>query len=420
MSSINQMIRDASLCNDINLKGFSIANKGYSFSRNSLLNNYSQEVIDACWNSISINIIENYQHGKGTSIKDFGIFSFKGPEVNLEGTTNQYIRDKKPRVPVFLVSKDFDNEFKIGEYTKQNGIRYYHQKDNKNIPIVKLNIAEIAFSLSISKDEVGNILKHYIKHLGELIKKNNFKGKIMPGLGVLLSRKNIVAVKFNDEFVIENKFKNNKLNFLKKNLTLDMNTEKVNKDDLDESKNQYKLFEELKSNNSLYTICEKSAKDFIDKKYSITFDNIIKNKNNNINNDKYLPKNIFNKNKVKIKFEDYFNKKKRNKENKTNIIEVSSSNILNIIDEETLNNFGYYKGIMIKECRNLDHSNNGLLTKEETITAILRSKISDKIDFNLAKEIVDFYNKNENVEYMKFIAQIMKDYNLFFNKKNET
>ena len=414
------MIRDASLCNDINLKGFSIANKGYSFSRNSLLNNYSQEVIDACWNSISINIIENYQHGKGTSIKDFGIFSFKGPEVNLEGTTNQYTRDKKPRVPVFLVSKDFDNEFKIGEYTKQNGIRYYHQKDNKNIPIVKLNIAEIAFSLSISKDEVGNILKHYIKHLGELIKKNNFKGKIMPGLGVLLSRKNIVAVKFNDEFVIENKFKNNKLNFLKKNLTLDMNTEKVNKDDLDESKNQYKLFEELKSNNSLYTICEKSAKDFIDKKYSITFDNIIKNKNNNINSDKYLPKNIFNKNKVKIKFEDYFNKKKRNKENKTNRIEVSSSNILNIIDEETLNNFGYYKGIMIKECRNLDHSNNGLLTKEETITAILRSKISDKIDFNLAKEIVDFYNKNENVEYMKFIAQIMKDYNLFFNKKNET
>ena len=414
------MIRDASLCNDINLKGFSIANKGYSFSRDSVLNNYSQEVIDACWKSLSINIIENYQRGKGTSIKDFGIFSFKGPEVNLEGTTNQYTRDKKPRVPVFLVSKDFDNEFKIGEYTKQNGIRYYHQKDNKNIPIVKLNIAEIAFSLSISKDEVGNILKHYIKHLGELIKKNNFKGKIMPGLGVLLSRKNIVAVKFNDEFVIENKFKNNKLNFLKKNLTLDMNTEKVNKDDLDESKNQYKLFEELKSNNSLYTICEKSAKDFMDKKYSITFDNIIKNKNNNINSDKYLPKNIFNKNKVKIKFEDYFNKKKRNKENKTNIIEVSSSNILNIIDEETLNNFGYYKGIMIKECRNLDHSNNGLLTKEETITAILRSKISDKIDFNLAKEIVDFYNKNENVEYMKFIAQIMKDYNLFFNKKNET
>ena len=77
MSSINQMITDASLCNDINLKGFSIANKGFSFSRNSLLNNYSQEVIDACWKSLSINIIENYQRGKGTSIKILEFFHLK-------------------------------------------------------------------------------------------------------------------------------------------------------------------------------------------------------------------------------------------------------------------------------------------------------------------------------------------------------
>ena len=157
MSTNSQMLTDATLCNEINSKGFSIANKGFMFSRNSLLNNYSQEVIDACWESLSINVIQNYQRGKGTSIKDFGIFSFKGPDVNLEGTTNEYIRDKKPREPVFLVSKDFNNEFKIGEYTKQNGIRYYNQKDKKNISIVKLNIAEIAFTLSLPKDEVGNI-----------------------------------------------------------------------------------------------------------------------------------------------------------------------------------------------------------------------------------------------------------------------
>ena len=128
----NQVITDASLCNDLNLKGFSIANKGYSFTRNSILNNYSQEVIDACWESFTINIIQNYQRGKGTSIKNFGNFSFKGPELNLEGTTNEYIRDKKPREPVFLVSKDFNNEFKAGEYTKQNGIRYYNQKESKS------------------------------------------------------------------------------------------------------------------------------------------------------------------------------------------------------------------------------------------------------------------------------------------------
>ena len=414
MSSYNQVITETSLCNDINLKGFSLANKGYSFSRNSLLNNYSQEVIDACWESLSINVIQNYQRGKGTSIKDFGIFSFKGPEINLEGTTNQYIRDKRPREPVFLVSKDFNDEFKIGEYTKQNGIRYYHQKDNKNIPIVKLNLAEIAFSLSMSKDEVGNILKHFIKYLGELIKNNNFKGKIMPGLGVLLSKNNIVAVKFYDEFIIENKFKNEKLNFLKKNLSLDMNMEKAKNLILSDCKNPYQLFEELKSNNSLYTTCEKSAKDYIGKKYTITLDNTLKNKSN----DNYLQKNIFNKNKKEIKIDDFIKNNNKIKENKNIKNEVSNSNILNIIDEETLNNFGYYKGIMIKECRNIDIPNNGFITKEEAINAILKSKISEKIDYNVAKEIVEFFNKTETVEYMKFIAQLTKEYNLFFNKKS--
>ena len=275
MINSNQMIVDASLCNDINIKGFTIANKGYSFSRNSVLNNYSQEVIDACWESLSINIIQNYQRGKGTSIKDFGVFTFKGPSVNLEGTTNENIRDKKPRNPIFLVSKDFNNEFKIGEYTKQNGIIYYHQKDNKNIPIVKFNLAEIAFSISMSKDEVGNILKHLIKYIGELIKNNNFKGKIMPGLGVLLSRKNIVAVKFNEEFVVENKFKNKKLNFLKKNITLDMNMDKAQDVVINNYDNLYKVNEELKSNNSLYTTCEKSAKDYLEQKYHITFNTFI-------------------------------------------------------------------------------------------------------------------------------------------------
>ena len=418
MSSNNHMITDASLCNSINLKGFSIANKGFAFSRNSILNNYSQEVIDACWESLSINIIQNYQRGKGTSINNFGTFSFKGPEVNLEGTTNEYIRDKKPREPVFLVSKDFNHEFKIGEYTKQNGIRYYNQKDNKNIPIVKYNLAEIAFSLSLSKDEVANILDHYIKYLGELIKNNNFKGKIMPGLGVLLCRKNIIAVKFNEEFAIENKLKNKKLNFIKNNLSLDMNMDKAQDAVINQYENQYKIYEELKSTNSLYTTCEKSAKDYMNKKYNITFDTFIKNKNNN--NMNTLQHNIFNKNKYQIKFDDFVINKKKSKNVKNNKTEINNnSSILNIIDEETLNNIGYYKGIMIKECKNLDETNNGLISKEDAINALLKSKISEKIDYNVAKEIVEFYNKTENVEYMKLIAQLTKDYNLLSDKKNE-
>ena len=429
MSSTNsQMITDASLCNEINLKGFKLSNKGYTFTRNSILNNYSQEAIDACWESLSTNIIQNYQRGKGTSVKNFGIFSFKGPDVNLEGTTNEYIRDKKPREPVFLVSKDFDNDFKIGEYTKQNGIRYYHQKDNKNIPIVKANFAEIAFSLSMSKDEVANILTHYIKYLAELIKNNNFKGKIMPGLGVLLCRKNIIAVKFNEEFAIENRLKNHKLNFLKKNLSLDMNIDKAPDNMvLNKSINPYKLFEELKSSNSLYTTCEKSAKEYLDKKYNITFDTFIKNKQNRKKDgDKYneknysLQNNLFNKNKIKIKFDDYNidqNKIKKIKKIKTEI--NNNSNILNIIDEETLENIGYYKGLIIKECKNLDETNNGLITKEDAINALLKSKINEKIDYKIAKEIVEYYNKTENVEYMKFIAQLINDYNTLLDVKKD-
>ena len=223
------MPEDATLCNEINSVGFTVANTGFKYDRYSVLKNYSNEVIDACWNSLSINVIENYQRGKGTSIKDFGVFSFKGSDVNLEGTTNESYRDKKPRKPIFLVSKDFNHEFKVGEYTKQNGIIYYNQKENKNIPIVRLNLAEIAFSISMPKDEVANILKHYIKYMGELIKSNNFKGKVLPGLGVLLNRKNIVAVKFDDEFALDNKFKNGILNYVKSNLnsSFDMDMDKV-------------------------------------------------------------------------------------------------------------------------------------------------------------------------------------------------
>ena len=427
MINNNQMTIDATLCNEINTKGFSIANKGFSFSRNSVLNNYSQEVIDACWESLSINIIQNYQRGKGTSIKDFGVFSFKSSGVNLEGTTNEYIRDKRPRDPIFLVSKDFNNDFKKGEYTKQNGIIYYNQKENKNISIVKLNIAEIAYSLSLSKDEVGNILKHLIKYIGELIKNNNFKGKIMPGLGVLLCRKNIVAVKFNEEFAVENKFKNKNLNLLKKNISLDMNMEKAQDAVINNYDNLYKIHEELKSNNSLYTTCEKSAKDYLKNKYNITFDTFIKNKNDNNkdnnreNNTALLQKNIFNKNKVKIKLDDYIIPKKKRRQIQNNKTEISqNSNILNIIDEETLNNIGYYKGIMIKECKDLDETNNGLISKQDAINALIKSKISDKIDNDKAKEIVEFYNKTENVEYMKFIAQLTKDYNLYCEGNYDT
>ena len=195
----SQRISSAALCNDLNFRGFALGNRGYLLNRCDFINNYSQEVIDACWSSFSINVIQNYQRGKGTSIKGFGTFTFKNSTINLEGTTNQNIRDKKPKLPVFIVSKELCEKFCAGEYTRQNGIRYYNQKQSKNIPITKLNMAEMAYSLSMSKEELANLLKHLMIHIRDSILNNNFKNKILPGLGVLVNRNNILAIKFNDE-----------------------------------------------------------------------------------------------------------------------------------------------------------------------------------------------------------------------------
>ena len=202
------IINDANLVNSINSKAFSLSNQGLIIDRGIMISNYTQETIDACWNALSTNILQNYQKGKGTYIKNFGTFTFKPELVNLEGTTNQYIRDKKPKMPVFIVSKEYYRNFAAGEYTRQNGIRYYTQKENKDISIVKLNFAQIAYSISMSKDEAMNLINNLILYLMESIAKKNFKNKILPGVGVLLTRGNIVAVKFDQFLTEDNKFKN--------------------------------------------------------------------------------------------------------------------------------------------------------------------------------------------------------------------
>ena len=45
--------------------------------------------------------------------------------------------------------------------------------------------------------------------------------------------------------------------------------------------------------------------------------------------------------------------------------------------------------------------------------SVLDSNISDKIDLNLSKSIVEFYNKTDNVEYMKFIHFIKYLFTIF-------
>ena len=184
MSMKSELIKNSILSNKINLKNFRISNlnKGKPCTTEDILQNYSQEIINECWASLCTNIIQNYQRGKGTLIKGFGLFTFKAPEVILQGTTNEYARDFRQREPIFIVSKELNERFCPGEYNRQNGIKYFTQKESKDISIVKINYAEMAYSLSISKDELTNIIKHLFSYINKSIINNNFKQKILSRL----------------------------------------------------------------------------------------------------------------------------------------------------------------------------------------------------------------------------------------------
>ena len=396
------MRKENSLCNPLNSLSYSKANKKLQINSESILNNYSNEIITACWNSLSVNIIQNYQKGKGTYIKGFGTFTYKGYDLNLEGTTNPYSRDKKQRYPVFVVSKEFNEELQVGEYTKQNGVIYYNHKENKNISIPKLNLAEIAYSLSLSKDEVGNIIKHILNSMNNSIKKRCFKNKELPGLGVIVNKNNILAVKFFDDFANENKLQNNRLTFIKKNISLDMNMDDANNLQIKDIKDVYKSTDELKATDSLYTTCEKSAKNYLKKMYNIDVETIPEFEEPNIRKECNTDENKHLNNSLK---------KNKNSFNINNINE-------NYFDAEFLKNFLYFKGILIKLSKNYDTNKSGIISKEELIDVILKANIMENMSYDLAKNFIEFYNKTDNIDYMKFIARIKKDYQIKTVKKN--
>ena len=139
MTTNATVIQDAILSNEINSKSLITANKGIGINRSVILSNYTKETIDDCWESLAINVIQNYQRGKGTHIKGFGTFTYKSQSLHLEGTTNEYFREKRNEEPVFIVSKELNRECMPGEYTRLNTIKFYNQKENKNIPIIKLS-----------------------------------------------------------------------------------------------------------------------------------------------------------------------------------------------------------------------------------------------------------------------------------------
>ena len=408
MTTNATVIQDAILSNEINNKSLISVNKRIQINRNVILSNYTKETIDNCWESLTINVIQNYQRGKGTHIKGFGTFTFKNQSLNLEGTTNEYFKDKRNEDPVFIVSKELNRECMPGEYTRLNTIKFFNQTENKNIPIIKINYSEIAYRLSMSKDEVENILTHLIKSIGESISTGEFKNKIMPNLGILFCKYKIIAVKFDELFVSKIKQTNQKIFKSKKTIFMNMETN-PNRSATKRFMNTFNSFDELKATISLNTKLERNGSEYLNNKYNIDVEKYPQHELKNIYNS-------YEQNSGTINFINDYKPKKLKTRNDEND-KLYQSPIFKL-DEEIINSIEYYKGILILNSKKFDIYKSGTITKEEAINSILHSNISDKINYNISKEIVNYYNKTENVEYMKFIAQIIKDIRIYLNNKN--
>lgn len=138
-------------------------------NREDIIRNLNEESITRCWEVFCGFISKNYQLGKGTVIPSFGSFTFTNAEVNLEGTTNQFTRDKKQRKPVFIVSSDFVETLKSGIATEK-GVIHYQQKLNNSISHVKINYAELSISANMNKAEFVTIIDHLLRFIGENIR----------------------------------------------------------------------------------------------------------------------------------------------------------------------------------------------------------------------------------------------------------
>ena len=136
------------LTNTINNIGFGAFNHKGEINRADILSSYSPQILEESWIQLSNFIKKNYEAGKGTLIKGFGTFTFSNPEYSLEGTTNQYKRDIKLRRPVFVVSNEFLDFLKPGQFTKRGGLIYYTQKLNN-----KVNLVKFSFKLKNNVDD---------------------------------------------------------------------------------------------------------------------------------------------------------------------------------------------------------------------------------------------------------------------------
>ena len=405
--------------NIINKTALNSFNKWGGITFSDILSNYPKELIDNCWNVFSQAIIENYLKGKGTFIKNFGTFTFTNEEYNLEGTTNEYIRDIKRRTPIFIVSKDFIDYLKSGIYNEKYGLIYNTQKENKNISIVKLNFVKISLALNVSKEEVYTITSSIIKNMSDSIRRLEFKGKKLPNIGTFLVKNNIFGVKFEKEFENEIAEKSQKLYHIKKNFRFCMETKdsqgmrQRNINDIDKAER------DIRAKISTITKLSSSGDNWLKKNLDIDIKKEIGDEFDYFKN----------KNKFYINARNKLNIKKSENEflvDQRYYREYPRQNLFGLkIPQDILESIYKNKSLLIRTMKQLDNHGDGIIPKFEFINAFHKQNCHHNLRIELIEKIVDVYINNDPsiimIQYENLINELCKDikyivdneYNLF-------
>ena len=414
----NSENKTSRLANTIYGIGFGAFNHKGIINRNDILSSYNQKVLQDTWVQLSNYIRKNYESGRGTFIKGFGTFTFCNPEYNLEGTTNQFKRDIKLRRPIFIVSKEFLDYLKPGQFTKNGGLIYYTQQKNNNVNINKINFSEIAFSLNISKEECNEIIKNIIGDMTDKIKQNKFVSRELPGVGIILLRGNIFGIKFFDSFIMDIYKKTEKLNLNRKNIHFYLDAYKTNQS-MGDIKNVEKSMNELNAKNSPITHLIHGADKWLLNNMQIKpeeYDNLKETKLNFNKIENYNHNQLWNSQsffrapshgKLLAKSKHLsFNINKTNE--KTNFDE--ESNNLGNISQDILKAIVANKGQLIKELKFYDRRNNGLISRFEVARAFQKCNIHPQLTMEKINDIVKIYSKGvDYIDYYKLLTLLIKE-----------
>ena len=389
--------KTARLTNSVNAMGLRSFNSWGGINYQEILSNYPNEVIDKCWINLSRSIIENYHAGKGTFIKGLGNFTFTNAEYNLEGTTNQYDRDIKPRIPLFLVSNEFVDYIKQGIFTEKSGLIYYTQKLNNKVPIIKVNYAKISYGANISKEECFTIISSTIKLMADQVRRKAYNNnKILPGVGLFIHRGNIFGVRFDYNLMDNIALQAQRLVHTKKNLRFYMETkdsEGIPHKDIDDID---KAERDLRPKTAVITKISPSGDAWLRGNMGIDVKKDIKE----LPRDDLFFGNAINKREYKV--------------DQRVFREFPKQDLLGLkIPQDILESIYNNKSLLIRGMKQIDRHGDGLIPKYDFINSFHKTNVHHNLRIELIEKITNVYIGNDPnvimIQYINFMNTLCRD-----------